>query len=731
MSRMFSSLTDVHSLACDVPVSQSELKPGTPLLVPIGNESTLSRVYHVSIYSHFGASLAPLPDSTAFVYYVVENHPLGLEPGDIVLGYDNIPWKILYKELLAAELPLYGSSTYGSSQASVTHGFLAAVGENWHLFDTIDIVKYSTGDTLHLPTSLLADQQMELYSSDQLPVPGVSFPDVDNGHMVSWGIVEGTNIGYIYAWSWTLNTMLPPPSSNAGDEFLEGLNVLVNDYRIDGLIIDSRFNMGGWTYQYLQCLSYLFNEDQDILREYVRASPTDHLSMQEQERVTLKFTATDYLFDHPIAMLTGPASSSCGDTMPLTMRRHPMVRTFGLGTNGAYGAVEMHPDFTTTYPDWIFTSTISNIVLTDQPDLFLTHLNIPPDEEIWLTQEDAVKHEDTVVKRALDWITELSYAHDALIDTLFAPPTTGSLFISTRVENPNQHPLEVWARIKDTEGVIVDSVQLSDDGQHPDSAAGDGIWGNSVTAPENEAFYTADIITKDPVDSTMRILPHVLRFTTVGPLELADTGTPYIDSGYDSLRHIQQVKFILHNGGNEASAQNIKVVISTEDPRVLEISRNTIIWGNITAGARDTSSAYMFRYDSGYGPENTIGDPIRFSLAIYTKNVQYWTANTDYVTALERKPEDFIPLKYNLAQNYPNPFNPKTTIEFRIPVAQFVSLKIYNLLGQKVATLVSARLLSGNYKFIWDANGFASGIYLCQIKTGEGFAQTKKLILLK
>jgi len=94
--------------------------------------------------------------------------------------------------------------------------------------------------------------------------------------------------------------------------------------------------------------------------------------------------------------------------------------------------------------------------------------------------------------------------------------------------------------------------------------------------------------------------------------------------------------------------------------------------------------------------------------------------------------------KFALNQNYPNPFNPTTTIEFSIPKTEFVTMKVYNLLGQKVATLVSKKQTAGTYKVVWDASGFASGVYLYVIQAGDPstssgqvFVQTKKLVLLK
>jgi len=91
---------------------------------------------------------------------------------------------------------------------------------------------------------------------------------------------------------------------------------------------------------------------------------------------------------------------------------------------------------------------------------------------------------------------------------------------------------------------------------------------------------------------------------------------------------------------------------------------------------------------------------------------------------------DNIPKTFSLKQNYPNPFNPITTIEFELPKSEFVTLKVYNILGQEVTTLVSKKLQAGKYKYTWDASTFASGIYYYRIQAGT-FIKTRKLILMK
>ena len=89
-----------------------------------------------------------------------------------------------------------------------------------------------------------------------------------------------------------------------------------------------------------------------------------------------------------------------------------------------------------------------------------------------------------------------------------------------------------------------------------------------------------------------------------------------------------------------------------------------------------------------------------------------------------------IPDKYDLLQNYPNPFNPITNIEFQILKPGLVKIKIYDILGNEVATLVNKELEIGYYKCQWNANGVSSGVYFYQIQTVE-FVSTKKLLLTK
>ena len=99
------------------------------------------------------------------------------------------------------------------------------------------------------------------------------------------------------------------------------------------------------------------------------------------------------------------------------------------------------------------------------------------------------------------------------------------------------------------------------------------------------------------------------------------------------------------------------------------------------------------------------------------------------------KIETELPGKYELYQNYPNPFNPNTIIRFQIKKSEFVSLKVYDILGKEIITLVNEKLNAGTYEIPFSINQytnyqFTSGVYFYRIEAGD-FVTTKKMILME
>jgi hypothetical protein len=709
LSKMAESLWDVHTGIRDVAVAFDTLKPGVPIFVASGLHSTLNIIYGGEEFCHFGASLSPMPDSSLFVYNVVEDHPLGLETGDIVVGYDNIPWKQLYKELLEAELPFWGYGMYGSSKQSIEYSLLTSAGENWHLFDVIDVIKYGSSDTLHLSTALLQDQQMQLINTDQLPVPGVPFPDINNEPYVSSGIVDGINIGYIYSWDWGPGT---------GGKLYDAVKTFVDEFNITGLIIDSRYNFGGYAAEVSKALSIFFNEDQDIIHNFVRSDPNDHLALERDFSVDHYFhiDADNYLFDKPIALLTGPTSISGGDVAPFELRYHPMVRTFGRATNGAFGSIDL-----VSYElpaDWTSIITLTNEAAYDHPDDYLTHRSIEPDEHVWLEPDDVVKGEDTVVKRAIEWIQNLAYAHDVMVDKTYAVPETEHVVISTTVENPNEHEISVEAVIRNVDSTITDNLTLYDDGVHGDGESEDKLWGNFYP-PTGEHFFKVSVTTNDHTEGTQRSLPNVAWFTTEGPVIWKDYS---IEQYNDSLFAL---KATLENISSVSTIPNVSARLSSNDDNVTRILRNPQTYPDIEPGQSvESNDIYGFALYAKNNPQS-----IQLILEIISGGYHFWTDSLEIVTSIQIG-EGIVPVRFAMEQNYPNPFNPSTTIEFALPKSEFVELKVYNILGKEVATLVSMKLNQGNYTYTFDGKNLASGIYYYQLVAGE-YNEVRKMILLR
>jgi uncharacterized delta-60 repeat protein len=206
-------------------------------------------------------------------------------------------------------------------------------------------------------------------------------------------------------------------------------------------------------------------------------------------------------------------------------------------------------------------------------------------------------------------------------------------------------------------------------------------------------------------------------------------------------------------GNNEDRAYAI-VVDNSENVYVTGSSRQTQFAGSEDyATIKYTNSGteeWVTRYNGSGNNEDRA-----YAIVVDNSDNVYITGSSmngsllgseDYLT-IKYSPQDLvsiqtvnteIPSKYNLYQNYPNPFNPETFIGFDLPADSYVSLKIYNLLGIEVSTLVNETKLSGKYMIRWSAENYPSGIYFYKIQAesikqnGFGkFTQSKKLLLLK
>lgn len=394
----FAAIMNHLSLA----LRESHTRAQTPLVnlqTALGRDIPLQYVGGWSNHAHFGACLTPQADSSLLVYKVNPNHPLQLEPGDRILGYDGGQWKTQYRALLAEELPLVGT-WWGSSPSSYDHSFLASAGMNWHLFDTIDVIQYATGDTLHYSTASLENMERQVITcNDQLAMPGIRQPDVFEDEVVTWGVVQNTRIGYIYVYGWF---------SDAQEKFEEAVLALMTEEQVEGLILDFRLNFGGNMFLSNPALSHLFDSDVRTIGFARRNGTGDRLGMVQNfgsppELYVIPGQSSENVFDHPIAVLMGPGALSSGDQVALRMTFHPRARTFGKSTATAFNS-PLSATFGEMSNELMVLYAASDAYLLTDPENYLTHDEFFPDEHVWLEPADVAQGKDTVVEAALDWI---------------------------------------------------------------------------------------------------------------------------------------------------------------------------------------------------------------------------------------------------------------------------------------------------------------------------------------
>ena len=176
-----------------------------------------------------------------------------------------------------------------------------------------------------------------------------------------------------------------------------------------------------------------------------------------------------------------------------------------------------------------------------------------------------------------------------------------------------------------------------------------------------------------------------------------------------SLEELKDVSFVNENHGTIVGPDG--TILNTTDGGYTWIQQNRIT-------TYDLYNVFFTNLMNGYaiGENGTI-------------------INTSFpgVTSIESEIEnkiDQMPSDYSLSQNYPNPFNPTTSLQYAIGSRQFVTLKVYDLLGREIATLVNEEKPAGEYEVEFNGSNLPSGIYFYQLKAGQ-FSETKKMILLK
>jgi photosystem II stability/assembly factor-like uncharacterized protein len=180
--------------------------------------------------------------------------------------------------------------------------------------------------------------------------------------------------------------------------------------------------------------------------------------------------------------------------------------------------------------------------------------------------------------------------------------------------------------------------------------------------------------------------------------------------------------------GNLPDIPHESVVIDPMYPQNIYAGNDLGVYVTTNSGA----NWYEFRNGMPYALvfDLTIVYPNRHIRAATHGNGIYERSLVQYPVGIANNNKQ-IPEAFKLYQNYPNPFNPSTNIKFDLPESSNVVLRVYDITGRAVYTLVNKNLNAGSYKVKFDGSAFSSGVYFCRLETGNGFAETIKLLLVK
>ncbi|MEJ2613807.1 MAG: T9SS type A sorting domain-containing protein, partial [Ignavibacteriaceae bacterium] len=312
--------------------------------------------------------------------------------------------------------------------------------------------------------------------------------------------------------------------------------------------------------------------------------------------------------------------------------------------------------------------------------------------------------------------------HDHKLNCSYYRPGVDTIKFSALVENPNSHQTSSQVYIKSLEGSFIDSLKLNKTGLSGKSE----VWTGNYLA-DSEDIYSISLSAKDLDESKTWTTDNITRFTTAGPVVLDsisfDTSTrfPYT---YDVI-------LFLKNESKIAAIKKASVKLTSNDSWIAGILGSNNL-SDINPGSTIRSSTLRVQYiDSLFKGE------FNFKVEIMSDGWVYWTdsmqVKTPPLVAINELANQ--PLTFKLEQNYPNPFNPSTKIKYSIPKQSYVTLKVFDILGRQVATLVNEEKPAGNYKVPFGVGqdsspDIASGVYFYQIKAGD-YVSTKKMILLK
>lgn len=360
--------------------------------------------------------------------------------------------------------------------------------------------------------------------------------------------------------------------------------------------------------------------------------------------------------------------------------------------------------------------------------------------------------------------TRVTYL-SSLSDFQAASPAISAVEVTPSSPSPNS-TVSITAEVSDASLVILayrtnftdtfEKIEMFDDGNYEDGSAGDGIYGISVTTGASGLQYYIYAENDDAASFLPeRAANEFYTLTVSGDLVINEFMASNENTVTDSEGEYEDWIELYNNTDTDISLNGYFLSDDGDDLSQWAFPDTTIsadgyivVWADsdedqqgLHASFRLSASGetiYLSNSDTTIIDEISYTDQtIDISTGRYPNGTgsfiqmtpTFGTVNSDEVTDVEDQQLE-VPTSFSLEQNYPNPFNPSTKITVSIPESGNYTLRVYNVLGQEVATLLNDQISSGTYTFNFDASYLTSGIYFYNF-SGNNFSQTKKMILIK
>jgi hypothetical protein len=303
------------------------------------------------------------------------------------------------------------------------------------------------------------------------------------------------------------------------------------------------------------------------------------------------------------------------------------------------------------------------------------------------------------------------YISDAALNLSYCRPLIDTVKLTAIENNPENHTSNVFAKILTSNDSLINEIKLD----QLDTSFTASIFLNTA----KEEFYKI-LLHQEGQDIPSRIFfGNSLRFTTAGPVI------------FDSISIRKQftnyaVRAFVHNIGNTLTITKASLKLICTDPWVKSIGNSVAPLPDLTPN----TSTGMSTWCSVSYMDSIFPRYFNFKVEVRSDNFAYWTDSirVNVLTGIEEE-ETFL-TAFRLEQNYPNPFNPTTKISWQSPVSSRQVLKVYDVLGNEIVTLVNEEIEAGYHAVDFDASSLPSGVYFYQMKA-ESFIQTRKMLLLR